>query len=121
MKFLLDHDVPAEIAHLLRYWEHNVTVLRTVLPVTASDEEVFDHACSQGLILISCNRDHFPPFAPSLASGERRVGSKRKPRPKLGDGLLLPRNTLGFEKERMEIGLLGTADSPQLASQDYSK
>ena len=59
MKFLLDHDVPAEIAHLLRYWEHNVTALRTVLPVTASDEEVFDHACSQGLILISCNRDHF--------------------------------------------------------------
>ena len=40
MKFLLDHDVPAEIGHLLRYWEHNVTVLRTVLPVTASDEEV---------------------------------------------------------------------------------
>jgi len=32
---------------LLRYWEHNVTVLRTVLPVTASDEEVFNHACSQ--------------------------------------------------------------------------
>ena len=59
MKFLLDHDVPAEIAHLLRYWEHNVTVLRTVLPVPASDEEVFSHACSQGLILISCNRDHF--------------------------------------------------------------
>jgi hypothetical protein len=29
-----------------------------VLPVTASDEEVFGHACSQGLILISCNRDH---------------------------------------------------------------
>src|SRR3977135_3794691 len=33
--------------------------VRTVLPVTASDEEVFNHACSQGLILISCNRDHF--------------------------------------------------------------
>jgi predicted nuclease of predicted toxin-antitoxin system len=59
VKFLLDHDVPAEIAHLLRYWEHNVTLLRTVLPVTASDEEVFGHACSEGLILISCNRDHF--------------------------------------------------------------
>jgi predicted nuclease of predicted toxin-antitoxin system len=59
VKFLLDHDVPAEIAHLLRYWEHNVTVLRTALPVTASDEEVFAHARSQGLILISCNRDHF--------------------------------------------------------------
>jgi predicted nuclease of predicted toxin-antitoxin system len=59
VKFLLDHDVPVEIAHLLRYWEHNVTVLRTVLPVTASDKDVFGHACSQGLMLISCNRDHF--------------------------------------------------------------
>ena len=59
MKFLLDHDVPGEIAHLLRYWEHNVTVLRTVLPVTASDEQVFGYACSQGLMLIGCNRDHF--------------------------------------------------------------
>jgi predicted nuclease of predicted toxin-antitoxin system len=59
VKFLLDHDVPVEIAQLLRYWEHNVTVLRTVLPVTASDKDVFGHACSQGLMLISCNRDHF--------------------------------------------------------------
>ena len=59
MKFLLDHDVPAEIAHLLGYWGHNVTVLRTVLPITAPDEEVFGYACSQRLILISCNRDHF--------------------------------------------------------------
>ena len=59
MKFLLDHDVPASIGRLLRYWEHNVTVLPAVLPVTASDEEVFGHACSRGLILISCNRGHF--------------------------------------------------------------
>jgi predicted nuclease of predicted toxin-antitoxin system len=59
VKFLLDHDVPVEIAHLLRYWEHNVTVLRAVLPATASDEEVFRHACSHGRILISCNRNHF--------------------------------------------------------------
>jgi predicted nuclease of predicted toxin-antitoxin system len=59
VKFLLDHDVPAQIAQLLRYWEHNVTVLRMALPVTASDEEVFGHACSQEMILISCNRDHF--------------------------------------------------------------
>lgn len=59
MNFLLDHDVPAEIAHVLQYWGHQVTVLRNVLPTTASDEEVFGHACSRGLILISCNRDHF--------------------------------------------------------------
>ena len=60
MKFLLNHDIPpGNHAFLLGHWKHNVTVLRTVLPVTASDEEVFSHACSQRLILISCNRDHF--------------------------------------------------------------
>ena len=59
MNFLLDHDVPAEIGHLLRYWGHNVTRLRTVLSITAPDEEVFGYACSEGLILISCNRNHF--------------------------------------------------------------
>jgi predicted nuclease of predicted toxin-antitoxin system len=54
VNFLLDHDVPAEIGHLLRYWGHNVTRLRTVLSITAPDEEVFGYACSEGLILISC-------------------------------------------------------------------
>lgn len=59
MKFLLDHDVPAEISHLLRYWGHDVTMLREVLPSTAPDTEVFGYACLQGLIVISCNRNHF--------------------------------------------------------------
>ena len=59
MKFLLDHDVPAEISQVLQHWGHNVTVLRAVLPVTAPDTDVFGYACSEGLTLISCNRDHF--------------------------------------------------------------
>jgi predicted nuclease of predicted toxin-antitoxin system len=59
VRFLLDHDVPAEIAHLLRYQKHNVTVLRAALPVTATDETVFDYACSHGQIVVSCNRNHF--------------------------------------------------------------
>ena len=47
MKFLLDHDVPAEVAYLLQYWGHDATRLYTVLPVTARDEEVFVYACSE--------------------------------------------------------------------------
>ena len=46
MNFLLDHDVPAEIALLLRYWGHNVTRLPMVLPITATDEEVFGYLYS---------------------------------------------------------------------------
>lgn len=36
MKFLLDHDVPEDIAHLLRHWNHTATVLREVLDRTTS-------------------------------------------------------------------------------------
>ena len=28
MRFLLDHDVPAEVAHVVRHWAHEVKSLR---------------------------------------------------------------------------------------------
>ena len=59
MRFLLDHDVPEDIAHLLRHWKHEVTVLRDVMEVTAADKEVFDHVCEHRLIVITCNRNHY--------------------------------------------------------------
>ena len=59
MKFLLDHDVPGEIAHLSRHWGHEAIVLRDVLEVTAPDEEVFAHVCKHRFNIITCNRNHF--------------------------------------------------------------
>ena len=59
MRFLLDHDVPDAVAHLLRHWGHEPVRLREALPTTASDEEVFAHAQSLSLPIISCNRNHF--------------------------------------------------------------
>ena len=59
VKFLLDHDVPGEVAHLLRHWGHDAVSLGHVLTVTTSDEGVFRHARSEGRIIISCNRVHF--------------------------------------------------------------
>ena len=43
----------------MRHWGHEAAHLGDVLPVTASDEEIFLHAQREGLMLISCNRDHF--------------------------------------------------------------
>ena len=63
MKFLLDHNVPGEVAHLLRHWGHNVLSLRETLPITTPDEEVFRHAQSEGRLIISCNRAHFVALA----------------------------------------------------------
>ena len=59
MKFFLDHDVPGDIALLLRHWRHEATVLRDVLPVAASDEEAFAYARAHAMITITCNRDDF--------------------------------------------------------------
>lgn len=59
MRFFLDHDVPGDIALLLRYWKHEATVLRDVLPIETSDEDAFAYARKHGLTTITCNRDDF--------------------------------------------------------------
>lgn len=59
MKFFLDHDVPAEIAGVLRREGHEVTELREVLPVTAIDCDALGYASEHGLFLVTCNRDDF--------------------------------------------------------------
>ena len=59
MRFLVDHDVPGEVAHLLRHWGHDVVSLRHVMPITTPDDEVFRFAQTEGRLIISCNRAHF--------------------------------------------------------------
>ena len=59
MKFFFDHDVPDDVAHVLRHWEHEVVLLRDALPRTSTDAEVFAHCCEQKLMLVTCNRDDF--------------------------------------------------------------
>ena len=63
MKFFLDHDVPAEVARVLRQEGHDVIELRQVLPVQTTDSEVFDYIRENRLFLITCNRDDFLPLA----------------------------------------------------------
>lgn len=63
MKFFLDQDVPEDIALLLRHWGYTVTLLRDVLPVTTSDRAAFAYAHTQGMIVITCNRDDYVALA----------------------------------------------------------
>jgi hypothetical protein len=67
LKFLLDHDVPDEVAQLLGYWGHDLQKLRDALPITTPDDAIFAHACANGRVIISCNRNHF------LALAQRAV------------------------------------------------
>lgn len=70
MKFLLDHDVPAEIAQVIRHWGHDVTLLKEALPVTAADEVVFRCAQDQRRIIITCNRGHYLALAEKAIAPE---------------------------------------------------
>jgi predicted nuclease of predicted toxin-antitoxin system len=59
VRFFLDHDVPAEIARVLRTERHEVVELRDVMNTTASDEDVFHQARTLGMLMLTCNRDDF--------------------------------------------------------------
>ena len=48
MRFFLDHDVPVEVARVLRHEGYEVTELREVLAVRATDVEVFKNGFRSG-------------------------------------------------------------------------
>ena len=59
MKFLLDHDVPEDLSYLLEELNHEVTLLRDVIPSNSSDEAVLAVANERDCVLLTCNRDDF--------------------------------------------------------------
>lgn len=64
MTFLLDQDVPDDLAHWLRHCGHTVICLRDVLQITTPDAEVRTWAHAHGAILVTCNRDDFLELRP---------------------------------------------------------
>jgi predicted nuclease of predicted toxin-antitoxin system len=70
VKFLLDHDVPDEVAQLLRHWKHDAQRLRELLPIRTPDDGLFRFAQQEGRIIITCNRNHFLKLAREAAMGE---------------------------------------------------
>ncbi len=58
MRFLLDHDIPEDLARMLRHWGHEVTVLREVMSITTPDADIFDYICLHRLAVVTCNRNH---------------------------------------------------------------
>ena len=70
-EFLLDHEVPVEVAHVLRHWGHDVASLRQALPVTAPDDQVFAHAREHDRLIVSCSRAHFLALAEQAVRGQQ--------------------------------------------------
>jgi hypothetical protein len=71
VRLLLDHDVPAEVERVLRHWGYDVMALSQVLPVTASDGEIFPFAQHRELTIVSCNRAHFLALAEQAVQAEQ--------------------------------------------------
>jgi predicted nuclease of predicted toxin-antitoxin system len=78
VKFLLDHDVPDDVAFSLEALGHAVVKLREVLPPTTPDDVVLRQAGERDSVLITCNRDdflaaagHVPTAASSYLSAAR--------------------------------------------------
>lgn len=59
MKFLLDHDVPDDMAYGLNELGHEVVKLRELTVPQATDEDVLRLAAEHDCVLITCNRDDF--------------------------------------------------------------
>jgi predicted nuclease of predicted toxin-antitoxin system len=80
VKFLLDHDVPDDVAFSLEALGHVVVKLREVLPRTSPDDEVLRLAGERGCVLITCNRDDFLAAATRIAHHGLVILIRRKSR-----------------------------------------
>jgi len=70
VRFFLDHDVPVELARMLRLKGHDLQVLDEVLPETTDDLPALRHAVKGQRVVITCNRRDFL----RLARTEPHVG-----------------------------------------------
>ena len=101
MRFLLDNDVPDVIARVLLEAGHEVLLLRDVLSKKSPDEAVLDYAATNGLILVTCNRDDFIALANTRAHSGLIVLVRRRSR------LLECANLLRLIDSAGDSGLLG--------------
>jgi predicted nuclease of predicted toxin-antitoxin system len=63
VRFLCDHDVATDVARVLRVRGYDVVELREALAPDRPDAEVWAYACSQGRVVITCNRADYMTLA----------------------------------------------------------
>lgn len=59
MKFLLDEDVPREVARCLSDVGHEVFLVAEILGAQTKDSDIWNHAVHAESVLITCNRQDF--------------------------------------------------------------
>jgi len=59
VRFLVDEDVPIEVARCLQQAGHEVGLVAEVLGVRTDDVDIWHHAIRTEAIVVSCNRQDF--------------------------------------------------------------
>ncbi len=88
MRFLIDNDVPAVVARILRRAGFDVTEMRAVLPANAADEDLVNYATREAMILVTCNRNDFLGLAVRLPHSGLIILIRRRSRPAEAGALL---------------------------------
>jgi predicted nuclease of predicted toxin-antitoxin system len=78
VRFFLDHDVPADVAVVLRTRGHDVVQLREILSPETPDDLVWSHSRGDGRIMVSCNRAHFVTLALATETHPGLIVLKRR-------------------------------------------
>ncbi|HTI69815.1 MAG TPA: DUF5615 family PIN-like protein [Candidatus Limnocylindria bacterium] len=80
MTFLVDEDVPIEIDRCLRQGLHETVRVAEVLGFRTDDVDIWEYACGNGLIVITCNRQDFLELAGTSPAAGLIVLNRRRTR-----------------------------------------
>ena len=80
MRFLVDEDVPMDVDRALRQHGFGSVRVAEALGFQTDDVDVWDYACREGLIPISCNRQDFLALAGSCPETGLIVLNRRRTR-----------------------------------------
>ena len=80
MRFLVDEDVPVEVARCLREEGHEVFLAADVLGVQTDDVDIWEHAVGNHSIVVTCNRQDFLELAGKSPETGLIVLKRRKTR-----------------------------------------
>jgi predicted nuclease of predicted toxin-antitoxin system len=80
VRFLVDEDVPLEVARCLEQAGHEVSRVADALGIRTDDVDVWRHAADSKAIMVTCNRQDFLELAGSNPAAGLIVLNRRRTR-----------------------------------------
>jgi len=80
VKFLVDEDVPVDVARCLRQAGHEVSLVVEALDVRTDDVDIWRYAIRAGAIVVTCNRQDFLELAGAAPEAGVIILNRRRTR-----------------------------------------